>query len=71
MEIDSPLLEGVVPLVFRDDSGQSQAIASGVVIRVTGRLYLVSAAHALDDREIGQILFPGPETSVRFQATTL
>jgi hypothetical protein len=60
MEIDSPLLEGVVPLVFRDGTGQSAASASGVVVRVAGRLYLLSAAHALDGREIGEVLYPGP-----------
>src|SRR5206468_8756036 len=57
---DNPTFSAVVPIILSpSDAKGPEVIGSGVLIRIINRTFLLTAAHATDQRTDGTLLIPG------------
>jgi hypothetical protein len=59
---DNPTFEATVPIVLeRQDTQKPELIASGVLVRILHRTFLLTAAHVTDRQCEGTLLIPGKQ----------
>jgi hypothetical protein len=59
---DNPTFSATVPIVLeRPDAQRPELIASGVLIRIVNRTFLLTAAHVTDRQSEGTLLIPGQQ----------
>jgi hypothetical protein len=65
MEIDGPQFSATVPIAFRADGTlELRIIGSGVVARLFGRAFLLTAAHVAHQSKEGALFIPGASVFV-------